>query len=215
MAFLFCACVEAQTGLVEFPYNPDSDGDDIIGVIDLLDLLVLFGDEFDEESLYVNDEDSEAVYHIVGDWTYGMCEAKCRELPSGKWRMIDYDTWANFYSEIEEMCIAGTNKAWLRETPIESFSHTYPLPFIFGDYDVKGRLGFGQIDLTATCACETHERPKVEYSICAGQTIGACAEEKVANGWYPLSGITSNPTSNGSANYTSQAVYQAFWRWAE
>ena len=109
----------AQTGLVEFPYNPDADNDDIIGVNDLLELLSLFGSEFAEESLYVNDSNTAAVYHVEGSWKYGMCEAKCRELPSGKWRMIDYDTWAEFYLEVEQMCIAGINKAWLRETPIQ------------------------------------------------------------------------------------------------
>ena len=36
----------AQTGLVEFPYNPDSDGDSQIGVPDLLTLLSLFGESF-------------------------------------------------------------------------------------------------------------------------------------------------------------------------
>ena len=216
MALCVAFAAGAQTGLVEFPYNPDADNDDIIGVNDLLELLSLFGGEFAEESLYLNDSNTAAVYHIEGSWKYGLCEAKCRDLPSGKWRMIDYETWAEFYLEVEQMCIAGTNTAWLRETPVQPPANSSSnLPSIYGDYDDKGRLTFFPNTTNCTCVCETHERPKVEYSYCEGGDIQSCAEVKVADGWYPLSGITSNPSFNGSSDHSTQKVYQAFWRWAE
>jgi len=198
----------AQTGLVEFPYNPDADNDDIIGISDLLELLSLFGGEFAEESLYINDANTAAVYHIEGSWHYGLCEAKCRELPSGKWRMIDYDTWADFYLEVEQMCIIGTNRAWLRECPVDPPSNSgNNLPAVFGDYDDKGRLTFMNNSYAMTCVCETHERPKVEYSYCEGNNIESCSDSKVADGWYPLSGISMVDGNNDKV--------QAFWRWAE
>ncbi len=39
LALVVAVTAGAQTGLVEFPYNPDADNDDIIGVNDLLELL--------------------------------------------------------------------------------------------------------------------------------------------------------------------------------
>ena len=56
----------AQTGLVQFPYNPDADNDDIIGINDLLELLSLFGGEFSEESLFLNESETSAIYLIEG-----------------------------------------------------------------------------------------------------------------------------------------------------
>ena len=51
MALAFAFTAGAQTGLVEFPYNPDADNDDIIGVNDLMELLSFFGNEFTDENL--------------------------------------------------------------------------------------------------------------------------------------------------------------------
>ena len=207
----------AQTGLVEFPYNPDADNDDVIGVNDLLELLSLYGSEFAEESLYLNDSNTTAIYHIQGSWFYGMCQAKCRELPSGNWRMIDFETWAEFHLEIEQMTISGVNRAWLREMPIAAPANsTNNFPIVFGDYSDKGRLSFGNNSDELTCVCETQERPKVEYSYCRDSDEGGdptpfaiCAQEKAQDGWYPLGGMSSFPF-NG-VDYNSQA----FWRWAE
>ena len=44
----------AQEIVVEYPYNPDVDSDEVVGTIDLLELLVLFGLEFESDSLEIN-----------------------------------------------------------------------------------------------------------------------------------------------------------------
>lgn len=64
------------------------------------------------------------------------------------------------------------------------------------------------MSLPYQCFCYTRERPKVEYSYCAGGDITACANQKVADGWYQLEGISATTLSMGT-------IYQAFWRWAE
>jgi len=45
------ACCLAVGGSAQFPYNPDSDGDNMIGMDDFLDFLPLFGAEFYPDSL--------------------------------------------------------------------------------------------------------------------------------------------------------------------
>ena len=51
LALVVAVTAGAQTGLVEFPYNPDADNDDIIGTADLLALLSLYGSEFSAYTL--------------------------------------------------------------------------------------------------------------------------------------------------------------------
>ena len=75
---------------------------------------------------------------------------------------------------------------------------------------------FGRTDMhtmydNVGCYCATHERPKVEYSYCEGSNIQECADSKVAEGWYPLGGISYSYMGSGGWNRNSQA----FWRWAE
>lgn len=60
---LFAINMSAQTGFVEFPYNPDSDSDDIIGIEDLMGLLSLYGSEFNEEGTYLNNYSTAALYY--------------------------------------------------------------------------------------------------------------------------------------------------------
>ncbi len=213
MALCVAFAAGAQTGLVEFPYNPDADNDDIIGVNDLLELLSLFGGEFADESLYMNDSNTAAVYHIEGAWNYGMCEAKCHELPSGKWRMLDFKTWAEFHNEVEAMTTVGIFEAWLADEPL-SFgysSNNLAGMVIGGDNSYKGRLDARSLGDDKSCVCETHERPKVEYSYCEGSDIQGCADSKIEDGWYPLGGISS--AADNCVCGTQEK--QAFWRWAE
>jgi len=206
MALAFAFTAGAQTGLVEFPYNPDADNDDIIGVNDLMELLSFFGNEFTDENLAINEDETSAIYQVSGEWDFLMCKTKCVELPSNKWRMIDVQTLTEFRSQLP---IANI---WLsNEELIFQDGNSILAPYLA----VSGALSHGGTTLQETCVCETHERPKVEYSYCSGSSLQSCADGKVADGWYPLSGIASNPTFSGSAGHSSQMVYQAFWRWAE
>ena len=110
------------------------------------------------------------------------------------------------------MCISGTSYAWLRETPLNNYHNSNFTPIIFGDYNDKGKLEFTYPSALGTCVCETHERPKVEYSYCEGTDIQSCADAKVADGWYPLGSI-SHQYGGGAGGYNRNS--QAFWRWAE
>ena len=53
LTFAFSSTVAAQIE-IDYPYNPDSDGDEVIGATDLLSLLSVFGMEFNLDSIYVD-----------------------------------------------------------------------------------------------------------------------------------------------------------------
>ena len=57
LALVLPSAAGAQTGLVEFPYNPDADNDDLIGTVDLLALLSLYNSEFSEEDVYLSSDE--------------------------------------------------------------------------------------------------------------------------------------------------------------
>ena len=208
-ACLLAMSLSAQTGFVEFPYNPDSDNDDMIGTEDLLGLLSLYGSEFSEEGLYVNENETSALYW-TGIQNFGMCKATCADLP-GRWVMMDMDDWAHFHNEVEST--ESTNGfAWLGNLEYSIIDNmAFPLPAVS-----RGVLdGWGKGELTSLalndaceCFCATHERPKVEYSYCEAVDIEVCAEAKVQDGWYPLGGIST-------IAYNGLKKIQAFWRWAE
>ena len=48
---LFCACLLFSLTQAQTPYNPDSDGDNLIGINDVLDFLPYFGSEFFPEPI--------------------------------------------------------------------------------------------------------------------------------------------------------------------
>ena len=55
-AFCSFGCVQlvdAQIA-IEYPYNPDSDGDEVIGSSDLLSLLSFFGLQYELDSIYID-----------------------------------------------------------------------------------------------------------------------------------------------------------------
>jgi hypothetical protein len=228
-ALLLTSMAQAQTGIVEFPYNPDSDGDDFIGITDLLSLLSLYETAFSEEGLYVTSDSTEALYYTGGK-TYSQCHKSCNDLP-GDWRIPAYDHMLNF--DLSALFIGEgthTNGAWIHlnlngREGLNNFDSGS------GAQGSSGRIiGYGNTGSSASsngtsylrnmslpyqCFCYTRERPKVEYSYCSGGDITACANQKVAGGWYPLQGISSHQA--GLAGYTPQfqQLYQAFWRWVE
>jgi len=195
----------AQTGLVEFPYNPDSNGDDMIGTADLLDLLSLFGNEFSEEDLYLNDDSTTAIYY-AGSMMFSDCFRNCSQLPNN-WKIPSAEQIMQF-----DLGALNDYALWLDGPmsyhPSISSTEHYTI-------NTTGRIMREDYDNSYNCYCYTHERPKVEYDYCVGSEIQSCADAKVADGWYPLGGISSYYDGWGGTPPNSQKKTQAFWRWAE
>ena len=173
---LFAMNMSAQTGFVEFPYNPDSDGDDLIGTADLLDLLSLFGSEFSEEDLYINQDSTSAVINL-GSMAYPKCLYQCSQLP-GFWRLAETTDFGMIWDEFTS---DNDNSGWIGNIDISTGNLVGGgVPAYYG-YGYSGSNGGGNTysfhvyasNYTATdardCYCATHERPKVEYSYCNGE----------------------------------------------
>ena len=196
---LFLSCTMLAQGPVEFPWNPDSDGDDFIGVNDLMALLGEYSTSFSEEALYVSQDSSSAMY-FAGDLGYVQCQGACAQLP-GRWRM----------PRLEEIIIEP-QEMWLRtnQDELTYVSSKHAAMYIV---DSDGWIAREYTQYSKHCFCATQERPKVEYVTCTSDdnnNFVTCCQERAAAGWWPLSG--SNPSSAGNDIRTWS---QAFWRWAE
>jgi len=186
-------------GIPQLPYNPDENGDGLIGVPDLQALLSQYGLAFNSAIL---SEDGENAVVNLGDMSYPECASSCRNLP-GFWSVSTLEDLGLVWNTVN-------SNTWLKpEGTTPMFLYNFPNPSILTQYYSS-----------AKCYCAAHEMPKVEYTTCEGSDIQACAEDKVTNGWYPLNGVSSHhryPGQQGS--YTSDVAYQwkvqAFWRWAE
>lgn len=187
---------------VEFPWNPDYDNDDFIGVTDLTALLSAFDSEFSEENIYLSSDSSIAMYDM-GNRNYPNCQISCNDLP-GNWKMPSLSE------------ISVSDAMWL-DTPQESlnlwgYCNCYRAQYLSssGDLDTKRMSDNG------SCYCHTKELPKVEYCYCFGAEIQECAESKVNEGWIPLGGTTTHEktlwTSNGYDHNSINHFTQAFWR---
>ena len=207
MALCVAFAAGAQTGLVEFPYNPDADNDDVIGTADLLALLSLYGSEFSEESLYLNEDSLTALYY-TGNMRFHSCFRSCSQLP-GRWKipdaeqimLFDLASLSDYYSWI-------SNPMSYTTSPNSSVQH-----FVIGTQTGNaGRIDTSNYDDVYPCYCYTHERPKVEYSYCMtlnetanipydygqAEEFQECCDTKVHDGWYPLGGIMKGMNADGA-----------------
>ena len=185
---LLLSCSMLAQGPVEFPWNPDSDSDDFIGVNDLMALLGEFDSVFSEEALYLSEDSLSAMYD-AGTMNFLECQIACNNLP-GEWSM----------PKLNDVLVVG-QEMWLNSSLGDMISEN---PFFIAS---SGNFSRGPASYPLGCFCVTKERPQVEYTYCmSGSGIGECANEKVGEGWLPQGGI--HVTRDG-------IVSQAFWRWAE
>ena len=220
LAILAAFNVTAQVDGFQLPYNPDSEPDGYIGVNDILEVLSIFGSEFNLPVM--NNDSTSAIVEapFTNDQTLGAnrsihgCRAYCKSLP-GNWR-------ATTITDIEEhweviFPASSSTTVWVNDPSNQYEQRSMSLAPDVCDQPTTtcGRPG-SVLNLASNvnpkCFCATHERPKVEYSICKNTVYQGpfeqCCSSKVAEGWYPLS---TNPVSGGS----SAEFGQAFWRWAD
>jgi hypothetical protein len=219
-ALFFCGVINAQTGFVEFPYNPDSDGDDFIGITDLLSLLSLYESEFSEEGLFLASDSTEALYY-TGNKTYAQCHKSCNDLP-GKWWIPNYSDILLFDLNLSVIPPGGNLIAWIdsylpSHQPLNAGQSRSVIAGVQdGMYSSPTPQDNGTIVVIDSktingCACFTRERPRVEYVLCQGSTAGdpnfeSCIMNKTSEGWYPSGSVQISPSNNH---------IQAFWRWRE
>ena len=200
-ALLFVALTtESAAQSFPLPYNPDENGDGLIGVVDLQGLLTNYGSEF---SSAVLSEDGESAITYMGEMAYPLCAMACENLP-GMWFMPAMEDLGLVWGEV--YTTNSTVETWLKREQGQN------LPYQFtsnpGTNPTSHAITSSHLSKYNRCFCVAKQLPRVEYTYCEGTDIQECANEKVEAGWYPLEGITK-------ISYNGQNKIQAFWRWAE
>ena len=202
------------------PWNPDENGDQYIGLPDLLGLLTVYGQEFENA---IVSEDGESAIMYMGDMGYPQCQYACENLP-GFWTMPKLQDLVPVWSDVNGSGVAMT---WLQTewTSLLNTSLSFSnmrWPYYYGNtaYQDHGEVKMtAQSDYAHQCYCTAKQLPRVEYTACAGcntsgngtytvQNLQSCIDDKLAEGWYPL----GNPVQTG---YSGGCTNQAFWRFAQ
>ena len=213
-ALLFVALTtESAAQSFPLPYNPDENGDGLIGVVDLQGLLANYGSEF---SGAVISEDGESAMTFMGGMAYPLCAQACRNLP-GMWEMPDIEDLGLIWDEV-----ANTNSSvntWLKRNPSTQTQGTSL--FYSSGSGINEVQNVVQMDDNYRCYCAAKQLPRVEYDYCFGTSnlsnqtsalseslndLKACVNEKLSVGWHLLG--TTQPQS-------FDTEVQGLWRWAE
>ena len=202
---VLCSIASAQVGGFQPPYNPDAQPDGFIGAADIVELLTFYGQSFTPDGIYVND-DSTHVLMNMGSMSYPECEYTCQFTLPGSWRL---STLADLGAAWQE---AKGAHAWIsldKEFADATYGSLQAWHADNNQYD-KG-VAWDDLNAVNGCFCSTHERPKMEFSRCAGSSsiVEDCCQLKVQDGWYPL----GNSSVTDGGQYVTHV--QAFWRWAE
>ena len=206
VALLVSTAAVAQ--IPTLPWNPDGNDDQYIGLPDLLDLLTVYGQEF-ENAVLSNDSSSALIF--TGVLQFPVCCQSCDELP-GHWDVANYREVGPVWDEIR----ASEEDTWFGD---QSYSGTSYQVLYWKSLPVNPAYAYldgptRELDAGKRCYCVAKQLPRVEYSVCASSSnnsfrtaasIEACCQQKVSEGWLPLGGTAES-------DYT---VSQAFWRFAQ
>ena len=209
------------------PYNPDENGDGLIGVVDLQGLLANYGSEF---SSAVLSDDGESAIVYIGLEQYPVCAFICKSLP-GFWEIPTLEEFGMIWDEVGSETSQNNNSSrfYVRPSNPDGNNTSYDVE-VFSRYQYGyGLSGFSMHsdDIEHHCYCAAKQLPRVEYSYCSGgapneAAFNQCINEKLAEGWYTLSGFPSMRDQQGYIgdndgwnNAYSPQTHASFWRWAE
>lgn len=200
---LFAFGLNAIAQFPNLPYNPDENGDGLIGVVDLQGLLANYGSEF---SSAVLSEDGESAISYIGTMNFPLCAVACRNLP-GHWELPDLEDLGLVWSNV-----SSGSEVWLNA---KRYGPSSPQIYVWRPNNSQIATA-GNINEVHKCYCAAKQLPRVEYEFCApfvGNVEGfrTCCQDLVSDGWYPLN---VDPGS-GTTRSNSTVLGQAFWRWAE
>ena len=203
----FCAAnpTHAQSALVPPAYNPDVNGDGYIAIVDVLEVLLNYGDAFAAPAVWCSDSSALAI-ELVPDnipYSWADCANACRTL-NGDWTLPQGNeaSWVLGLSDIEKVFIE-TDKIYSGDS------------YDFAVKDAQGWTEFSYTsyssnfyDYPVDCFCVTRIQPAIEYTYCEDDwaQFQVCVNEKIAEGWIPLGGM---------AQFSYSDAMQAFWRYSE
>ena len=230
-ALMMCAVSLGAAAQIDwdFPYNPDGNNDGYIFSEDLLDLLTVYGQEFNSEELYLS-QDSSGLIVFVGDLKAIECLSACRNL-NGNWDVMKNKDIVKHYSELALDAILNCDEVqslgdlvWVQNSyhssgrpsweteyaPKLSLMNRHPSPcggcgtnppFTSCNQNQSSPSEVGQ------CWCATQQRPKVEYKVILfdgdDSNMEPLINEAAQEGWRLM------PAVNGAGDKATM------WRWAE
>ena len=175
-------------GIPQLPYNPDENGDGLIGVPDLQALLSQYGLEFNSAVL---SEDAQSAVVYMGEMAHPVCNLACDNLP-GFWHM---STLSDLGLVWDEVTTTDTN-IWFEGETQDAY-----VEYLNGSESI---VSTSSTSSNWKCYCAVHELPKVEYKI-------------VADNYDPeLTALSSQGWKLLDLGYmdNSNRVTGVMWRWA-
>ena len=204
-SLLTVVCFDTYAQFPSLPYNPDENGDGLIGVVDLQGLLANYGNEF---ASAVISEDGESAIVAMGQMQYPVCAFTCKSLP-GFWDIPTLEEFGMIWDEVGSEVNSNNNsdRYYVRPSKPDGNTSIYDVK-VFQRYQYQyGLQNFSMSgdNVEYQCYCAAKQLPRVEYEYCQGTNITECANQLLGDGWYPLPGMAK---SGGEET-------QAFWRWAD
>ena len=208
VAMFFVFNVTAQADGFQLPYNPDSEPDGYIGVGDVLEVLSIFGSQWNASDVYL-DEDSTHIVMNVGSMTFPECLYTCENTLPGSWRVATIADAGGAWPNIKN------DAAWINDVDALNGNNANT-GFRRYRWASNGQVGsIDDFDIASGCYCATQERPKVEYLIldpAESNVLNEASEiepwmnQKAQEGWNPM----ATPVGYAAAG---QWIY--LWRWAD
>ena len=223
LAILAAFNVTAQVDGFQLPYNPDSEPDGYIGVGDVLEVLSIFGSQWNASDIYLND-DSTTMCMDMGQMHIAKCLAVCDAL-SGSWRLANLTDFGfamelipsigiPFFIQDENLTIPKVDAVSTKPGISSTIGKLY-----YGSpesgYATVYQLDYDDVWEENRCICATHERPKVEYLVFdpmesnltdAAVEFDSWLNEKAQEGWRMM------PAPSG---YAEPGTWVFLWRWAD
>ena len=232
----FAVLLKAQSPVVELPYNPDSDNDELIGTTDLLELLSNFGLEWEGSELTIDSiplslwitsiantlqEQGDLIDSLLTDGSPAATENHCGELSSINYHGTDYPIgsignrcWflSNLNSPFtaEGEAIGGDSELaadhYLNSADNASFQELAELEMATGFY---GPNAIANDDICPSGWHVGSESDYVDLAVAAGAHAGF----KLASAdWFGSSAFGFNAQPSGVVNYDNglnAAIQQA------
>ncbi len=203
LAVMSSLAASAQFDNAQFPYNPDSEPDGYIGVADVLEVLSIFGSQFDVATLSA---DSSSALVLIGEQvSYWDCLSSCKAL-GREWQVMDADAFADHSDSLLQGYDDPIAFAWLKTDHSTTF-YTHAVRIAGSQLGrieaIQNSGNFNQ------CYCSAQIYPELEYTDVSGwgSSFRNACEARLNEGWRPLGGIEVYTLG------TTATKYQAFWRY--
>ena len=202
IALMMCAAsLVAAAQFPSLPYNPDENGDGLIGVVDLQGLLAEYGSEFSPLS-----SDNEVAMTRLPDQTLTECRNSCNSLPTS-WHILDSDVAALHLDALNELVeLNSYDRFWTGTNGMANYLFT-----VEGGRTIGGANEV--IDNSYGCICYVKQRLKVEFFTCTAscgagiEALDECVNTKASQGWYPM--------EQNQQQVNNICFWQPMWRWAD